>query len=72
MRPFCRPMATILSFLHLLSRHTTHVAGVPSRSTYADRPDIESGSASDSNALVDFASPAQVLHTRALPVRTSP
>jgi len=72
MRPFCRPMAIILSFLHLLSRHTTHVAGVRSRSTYADRPDIQSGSASDSNALVGFTSPVQVLHTRAPSMRTSP
>jgi hypothetical protein len=72
MRPFCRPMAIILSFLHLLSRYTNHVAGVPSSSTNADRPDIESGSASDSNALVDFASPVQVIHTRAPSMRTSP
>jgi len=72
MRPFCRPMAIILSFFHLQSRHTTHVAGVPSRSSHADQPDIESGSASDSSASVDFGSPVQILHTRALPVRTSP
>ena len=56
MRPFCRPMAIILAFLHLLNRHTTHAAGVPSRSSHADQPDIESGSASDSSASVDFGS----------------
>ena len=72
MPPFCRPMAIILSFLHLLSRHTTYVAGVPSCSTHADQPDIESGSASDSNAPVGFASTLQIVHTCALSVRTSP
>jgi hypothetical protein len=54
------------------SRHTTYVAGVPSCSTHADQPDIESGSASDSNAPVGFASTLQIVHTCALSVRTSP
>ena len=45
---------------------TPRGAGVPSRSAYADQPDIESGSASDSKTPVGFASPVQILHTRAL------